>query len=473
MGKVVGKHLPDMPILWLVSDLLVIGLSTLIAMKLRQTIPIFPDEGRDVEALVKPLALLLTGLWLVFIWAMGGYSAVMAGTGTTEYKRVTHASFFAAGSVGVVAYLFQYPFSRGFFALYFTIGLLLLLASRFAHRRVLHQLRRNGRLTIATLIAGDAQHAADLVAVLTREPWLGYRPVGLLIRGAPPVNDIGLPVLGRPRDAVHAIEASGASCIVFGEGSFPKATDFNKLAVELEDVDAHTIVVPALADISPARMVIHPVAGIPLVHVDRPQARRASSVGKRVFDLAGTLLLLLVSSPLMAIAAVAIKLDDGGPVLFKQARVGLKGEEFNCLKLRTMVVDAEAQVAALAAANESDGPLFKISRDPRVTRVGYWLRRFSIDEMPQFLNVLRGEMSLIGPRPALPSEVNEYEEHILRRLDVRPGITGLWQVSGRSDLTWDETVRLDLYYVNNWSMLQDLSILARTAGAVLQQRGAY
>ncbi len=183
--------------------------------------------------------------------------------------------------------------------------------------------------------------------------------------------------------------------------------------------------------------------------------------------------MLLVAAPIIALVALAVKLEDRGPVFFKQTRVGRRGEEFECLKVRSMVVDAEARKAELEAQNEGAGVLFKMAKDPRITKVGRFIRRFSIDEVPQFWNVLRGDMSLVGPRPALPSEVAQYDSDTVRRLDVRPGLTGLWQVSGRSNLSWDETVRLDVYYVDNWSIMQDLSIMMRTAGAVLASRGAY
>ena len=199
----------------------------------------------------------------------------------------------------------------------------------------------------------------------------------------------------------------------------------------------------------------------------------ASRWTKRAFDIVGSGLLLLVAAPIIAATALAIKLEDRGPVFFKQVRVGRRGEQFECLKIRSMVVDAEARKAELEAMNEGAGVLFKMARDPRITRVGAFIRRFSIDEIPQFWNVFRGDMSLVGPRPALPKEVALYDRDAVRRLDVRPGLTGLWQVSGRSDLPWDETVRLDSYYVDNWSFMQDLAIMLRTARAVVSSRGAY
>ena len=178
-------------------------------------------------------------------------------------------------------------------------------------------------------------------------------------------------------------------------------------------------------------------------------------------------------SPVLIAAAVLVKLHDGGPVLFRQTRTGRHGEQFSCLKFRSMVVDAEAHLARLHAESGHDGGLFKMKEDPRITKPGRWLRRFSIDELPQLFNVVRGEMSLVGPRPPLPLEVASYEADTTRRLRVRPGMTGLWQVSGRSDLSWEEAVRLDLYYVDNWSMVQDASILVRTVRAVFGRSGAY
>ena len=233
------------------------------------------------------------------------------------------------------------------------------------------------------------------------------------------------------------------------------------------------IVVPALTEVSAQRLDVRPVAGLPLVDVDRPQAIEAARWVKRTYDILGSAILLLLAAPVMGLTALAIKLEDGGPVIFRQRRVGLKGEEFDCLKFRSMCIDAEARLAALAAQNEGAGPLFKLTHDPRITRVGRFIRRFSLDELPQLWNALRGDMSLVGPRPALPTEVAQYDSDTRRRLDVRPGLTGLWQVSGRSNLSWDDTVRLDLYYVDNWSMVQDLMILARTAKAVVGSAGAY
>ena len=218
---------------------------------------------------------------------------------------------------------------------------------------------------------------------------------------------------------------------------------------------------------------MRPVAGLPLLHVEEPQADEAGGVAKRAFDVLLTLGALVVLSPLILAVALAVKVTDGGPVFFSQLRVGRNGSQFRMLKFRSMAPDAEERLADYAHLNEAQGVLFKVRQDPRVTRVGAFLRRYSLDELPQLLNVLKGEMSLVGPRPPLPAEVSRYENHTRRRLLVRPGMTGLWQVSGRSELSWNDSVRLDLYYVDNWSMVTDLGIMAKTVRAVLAGRGAY
>jgi exopolysaccharide biosynthesis polyprenyl glycosylphosphotransferase len=228
-----------------------------------------------------------------------------------------------------------------------------------------------------------------------------------------------------------------------------------------------------VSDVSRQRVHVRPVGGLPLLHIDPPRHVRARRRAKRVFDVVFTCALLVAVAPVLLFIALSVKLHDQGPVLFRQTRTGRDGLEFPCLKFRTMVVDAEDRLAGLHAEQGLNGLLFKMENDPRITRPGRWLRRFSLDELPQLFNVLRGDMSLVGPRPPLPSEVAAYDGLTRRRLHVRPGMTGLWQVSGRSDLSWTEAIRLDLYYVDNWSMVQDVSILAKTLGAVLGSRGAY
>jgi len=245
------------------------------------------------------------------------------------------------------------------------------------------------------------------------------------------------------------------------------------LAWQLEETGTELCVSPALLDVAGPRMTVRPTAGLTLLHVDHPQLSGFRLLLKGMFDKIVAGLALLVLAPVLLILAATIWLHDGGPALFTQIRVGKNGKVFRIYKFRTMIVDAEARRAQLLSSSDTDGILFKLRRDPRVTAVGAHLRRWSIDELPQLLNVLLGDMSLVGPRPALPGEAARYADHVRRRLVVKPGLTGLWQVNGRSDLPWDESVRLDLRYVENWSFTLDLQILWKTISVLLRGSGAY
>jgi exopolysaccharide biosynthesis polyprenyl glycosylphosphotransferase len=267
------------------------------------------------------------------------------------------------------------------------------------------------------------------------------------------------------RYAPHAVALSGGT-------QLPPPT-IRALGWALAELDIRLIMAPALTDIAGPRIHLQPVAGLPLIHVSTPNLEKGQRFLKRTFDLIGGIFLLVALSPLLISVAVAVRITSPGPVLFKQKRVGTAGSMFTMFKFRSMVVDAEARLSTLQSADEGNGVLFKMREDPRVTRVGKFIRRYSLDELPQIFNVIAGTMSLIGPRPPLPAEVEKYDTHAHRRLLVRPGMTGLWQVSGRSLLSWDDTVRLDLYYVENWSFLGDCTILMRTLRAVIGRHGAY
>ncbi len=279
-------------------------------------------------------------------------------------------------------------------------------------------------------------------------------------------------MLGTPNEAA-CLNGDICDAVLFTEGAFDASGDFRQMAWDLEQSGIEMIVAPGLTDVSTERLAMRPVAGLPLVHVEPPRSQAALRFAKRAFDIAGAGTLLLLAGPLIVMSALVVRLYDGGPAFFSQMRVGLDGRPFRCWKIRSMVTDAEERLKQLQQQNEGAGVLFKMQHDPRITPFGRFIRRTSIDELPQLWNALKGDMSLVGPRPALPHEVARYEPHERRRLHVRPGLTGLWQVSGRSSLDWEDTVRLDLYYVDNWSMSQDLLILGRTARAVLRAEGAY
>jgi exopolysaccharide biosynthesis polyprenyl glycosylphosphotransferase len=246
-----------------------------------------------------------------------------------------------------------------------------------------------------------------------------------------------------------------------------------RLSWALERTGSGLLVEPGLVEVTGPNVALRPAAGLSLLHLERPSARGGRLLAKAFIDRVAGTLLLLGATPVIAVAALAVRLTSRGPVFFTQTRMGVDGRTFTMYKLRSMVVDAEDRRVSLLAQSSRDGLMFKMQRDPRVTRVGAILRRYSIDELPQLLNVVRGDMSLVGPRPPLQSEFEEYHDAVHRRLRVRPGLTGLWQVSGRADLSWDESVRLDLRYVDNWSIALDLLILWKTARAVLRGSGAY
>jgi exopolysaccharide biosynthesis polyprenyl glycosylphosphotransferase len=261
---------------------------------------------------------------------------------------------------------------------------------------------------------------------------------------------------------IDALRVTDANMVAVSNTEYLGADGIRALAWQLEAVDADLVVAPGVIDVAGPRLQIHPVAGLPLLHLDRPQYRGAVKVHKQALDLVAAGLGLLMLWPLFIVVAILIKLGSNGPVFYRAERIKLNGKPFAMLKFRSMVVDADQRRITLVGRN-----------DPRITRIGRWLRRLSIDELPQLINVIRGEMSFVGPRPPLRSEVATYSGEVYRRLFVKPGITGLWQVSGRSDLSWEESVRLDLFYVENWSLMQDLVIVRRTIGAVCRSAGAY
>lgn len=469
-----SRYLKALPLTALVIDLAVMLVVGLVAIVGRRELAIFTASA-DVESTLTFAGPLMILGWVATIAVAGGYRTDIFGAGLDEYKRVFNASLIAASLAGVGCYLANFPLSRGFFLLAFALGVPALLTGRLVLRRAVQTARSRGVLQQRVLIAGSRSHIDEIAAVLRRESWLGYQVVGALT----PEYDLaeetatGVPVVGNTDEVTSLAVALRADVIFFAGGSVGASSQLRKALWDLERHSIQVVVAPSVTDISGERIRIRPVGGLPLIHIDPPTWTDASRWGKRTFDVVGSSALILAFAPLLLFAAISVWLHDRGPVFFHQTRIGRNGEQFSCRKFRTMVVDAEEQLQALYAVTGYTQGLFKLERDPRVTRPGRWLRRYSIDELPQLFNVLAGEMSLVGPRPPLPIEVEKYDDSTNRRLHVRPGMTGLWQVSGRSDLTWEEAIRLDLYYVDNWSMVQDVAILARTLGAVLASRGAY
>ncbi|MEP9382535.1 sugar transferase [Nocardioides sp. KR10-350] len=466
------QYLPGVAFL---IDAALMTASVMVAVLSRRHLPVYnayTDISRSV-ALVGPVLVIC---WLAVLWAFGAYRRDVFGAGADEFKRVFNAGMYAAGFLGVGCYLAKYSLSRGFFVLAFLVGIPALLLGRVALRRFLKHARTHGVLQERVLIVGGPRHVDDVAAVLRRERWLGYSIAGAVVPSSYSHAETpgGVPVIGHADDLADLPQlATGADVLFVTGGTHHSSTELRRLAWDLEHDHVQLVVAPSVTDVSSDRVRVRPVGGLPLMHIERPRWANATRWAKRTFDVVGSSLLIFAALPVLVYAAVCIKLYDRGPIFFRQTRIGRDGAQFQCLKFRTMVVNAEALIKQLQEENGLSALRFKLKDDPRITGPGKWMRRLSIDELPQLFNVLRGDMSLVGPRPQVQQEVDLYDDALRRRLHVRPGITGLWQVSGRNDLTLEEAARLDLYYVDNWSMLQDLAILGRTAGAVLGSRGAY
>lgn len=424
------------------------------------------------EYLVLSLALPL--LWLIAVQVAGGYEKRFLGTGSDEFRKVLNAGVSLTAALALISYAVNNELSRLYLVISMPVVVVLDLLVRFSLRKRLHRLRAQG-LCMSTVVAvGHEAAVAQLINELRREPHHGLNVVAACLAGESHVTEVaGVPVSGDIDATANVVRNIGAGTVAVLSCPEVDGVKLRTLAWELEKTGTDLCVAPALLDVAGPRTTVRPTAGLTLLHVDHPQLSGPRQVFKDLFDRSVAALGLLALSPVLLVIAVAIWLSDHGPALFTQTRVGKDGEPFKIYKFRTMVVDAEARLAEIREKNESDGVLFKIRHDPRVTEVGGRLRKWSLDELPQLINVLRGEMSLVGPRPALPEEAAKYATYVRRRLVVKPGVTGLWQVSGRSDLTWDESVRLDLRYVENWSFALDLQILWKTLAVIVKGSGAY
>jgi len=433
------------------------------------------DGGEFFDA--TKAAMLTAPLWIVTLALFHTRTADIIGSGATEYKRVAHATGFAFGILAIVSIALAWQNVRIELIVALPTGLLALLVGRWSWRKWLIRQRRFGHYARRTIVAGKPRDIEYVIRSLTRDGQLGYIVLGAATTEPTPadltVDGCTYPVVGSMDTvAVHAREL-GADSIIVASRPDDDADFIRRLSWDLEGTAAELILSSRLTDVAGPRISLRQLDGLPLIHVKIPQFEGGVHVLKRAMDVFVASLALIPIAMVTPFIALLIKLDDAGPVFFRQTRVGRDGREFPILKFRTMRTTAESELATLREGNEGSGLLFKMKRDPRITKVGAVLRKFSLDELPQFWNVLRGEMSVVGPRPPLPSEVTAYDGTVYRRLYIKPGITGLWQVSGRSDLSWDESVRLDLRYVENWSVMTDLMIMWRTANVMISPKGAY
>ncbi|WP_416276345.1 sugar transferase [Mycolicibacterium sp. J2] len=479
VARIGGLHWQRRYVLALtITDVFVVGAAMACAQMVRLGRPV-----TDFDPLTKYFGLLsvIFGfMWLGLLTAYRSRSPRVVGAGMEEYRRVLSATLSTIGVVAVTLMIFRPEYARGYLALAFPLGLVFLMLGRSGCRRVLNFYRRRGRCVTSVLAVGNPVAVKSLVQSLDRTWWYGYSVVGVCLTGRPgggtlEVPGVGaLPVLGDEGQVEEAIAQVGADTVALTATEHLGPEGVRELSWELDRLGVDLVVSPGMVDVAGPRLTMRPVAGLPLIHVEKPQYSGTKKLQKRAFDVCVAVTVLLMAFPLLLVSALAIKLTSRGPVFYLSERIGLDGKPFRMIKLRTMVADADKMVASLADKNEMDGGvLFKIRQDPRVTPIGRILRRYSVDELPQFINVLKKEMSVVGPRPPLPSEADSYTDQVRRRLLVLPGITGLWQVSGRSDLSWDDSVRLDLSYVENWSISGDLVIAFKTVRTVLGGVGAY
>jgi exopolysaccharide biosynthesis polyprenyl glycosylphosphotransferase len=467
-----------MPWVTLVADVLLINLALPIAYWLRYDLQLFRgvDPANNVPySVYLPMAALLTVVLILSNRHEGAYDLSRSHSLSRDLYGVINATTTAIMLLIVLVFFYRRLFYSRVIFVYAGILIVAFLAlARVARNGIMARMRQSGRGVDRVLIIGAGEVGRTVMRNVIAQPELSYRLVGFLDDDpAKARTDIGpIKALG-PIENLPQIVKENAIDVVMVTLPWQYHHKIIRLVGEAEHTGVRAAVVPDLFQLSMGGVQLEEINGIPLISIKQTTLTGVNQVIKRVFDLAVSVPVMVLLLPVWLVVALAIRLDSPGPIFFRQVRSGRRGEPFVFFKFRSMRQDAEAELERLRALNEASGPLFKIKDDPRQTRVGRFLRRTSIDETPQFLNVLRGEMSLVGPRPGLPSEVAQYQEWQRRRLDVQPGMTGLWQVRGRSDLTFDEMVMLDIYYGENWSLGSDIRIVLRTVPQVLFGDGAY
>ncbi|WP_426594474.1 sugar transferase [Cellulomonas sp. McL0617] len=410
--------------------------------------------------------------FLVLVAAGRGYDHKHVGDGPGEFQAIFRAGVGSAAVVALGSVAVGVVLPRVLVALIVVVLTFSVALGRYALRRSLHGRRSKGMAMARTLVVGDASSVHSVISDLRRSTYHGYQVVGVCLPAVtdePPQD--GVPTLGALADIPQVAYDHQVDTVIVA-GSELAGDALRRLSWALGRAEVDLVVAPGLVEVLGPRVQLRPTAGLSLIEVETSSPRRRR-LAKATLDRTLGVLLLLVALPVIITAAVAVRVTSPGSPFFRQRRVGVDGQEFTLWKLRSMYVDAEARRAALLESSDRDGLMFKMHSDPRITKVGRLIRRYSVDELPQLWNVVKGDMSLVGPRPPLPQEVDEYHDAVNRRLRVRPGLTGLWQVSGRADLSWDESIRLDLRYVDNWSVTMDLLILWKTGRAVFGGSGAY
>jgi exopolysaccharide biosynthesis polyprenyl glycosylphosphotransferase len=446
-----------------IIDFFVLLLVTVVNLRIRFP-QIWVDDLTNYEIKNIGIATVILFSWLVVLWFNGSRDTNILGFGADEYKRLINATLFSFTFIAFISYIFKLEISRGFVLLIFPTGLISLFITRRILRKRLLKSRNEGRYVSRVLLL----HSGEADPVEKR----------LLLAKHAGLNIVHKLKTQESQEFNHkqiVAEALANDCdqIMVGQSAIISASELRNLGWALEETSIDLVVAPAVTEIAGPRLKVSNVEGLPLLHLDQPVFSGSAKAAKRLLDLLLSAIGLILISPFLIVIALVIKSHDRGTVLYSQKRVGQNNKEFNVYKFRTMYEGSHEKRDEVMAQTNKDLRLAKSPNDPRITKPGAFLRRWSIDEIPQIINVFKGEMSLVGPRPPLAVEVNMYEKSEKRRLLVKPGLTGLWQVSGRSELDWEDAVRLDLYYVENWSLTLDILILIRTAAAVWRGEGAY
>jgi exopolysaccharide biosynthesis polyprenyl glycosylphosphotransferase len=419
-------------------------------------------------------------VWMIALSVSRTRNSKILDSGARQYQAVARASFAVFGWTAIVALVFRIHPPRLFIGIAGVLGVSLLFLGRRAWRAWVMSRRARGSFLASALVIGGVRSAQGMMQRFVADPVHGLRVVGVWVPDRVAgrserihVGDADVPVMGTETSLEEALAFDEVDTVVVTDTEHLGHDGMRELAWALEGHNVDLLVAPNVVDVAGPRVHLEAHGNMPLMYLSGPSYSRSRTIGRAVFDRCFALLVLVAASPVLILAAMAIRLTSLGPIFYRSERIGTHGVPFEMFKFRTMVRDADQYREELVKHNIGAGPLFKMRDDPRVTPIGRILRRFSIDEIPQFYNVLRGDMSVVGPRPPLRAEVDTYDETVMRRLLIKQGITGLWQVSGRSDLSWEDSVRLDIDYVENWSMMRDLQIIVQTLRAVLRRHGAY
>lgn len=455
---------------WLVYSDVAVIVAVLVTFRL-VFMPLEPVNVTWEHGPTFPYGLLLAltaGLWLIALSIFDTRDRHIVGSGPIEYARIANASTALFAAVVAFAYLLRIEVSRMLLLVALPIGGILLIVSRWVWRQWLREQQKKSKYVYRAVVLGEPTKVAHVLKAIQRTPATGFDIVGVVTNSRSAETIRGVPVVGGLAEVIGAMDAVDADTVIVAGSAQIDPPVLRRLGWAMADRDANLVVAPALTDVAGPRIHSRAVAGLPLVHVDFPALVGYRRFVKRAFDIVAGCVLVVVASPLMIATAIAIRAEGPGPILYRQTRVGRRGELFGMIKFRSMIAGADDQLASLLdLQGTSAHPLHKVVDDTRITRVGRFIRKHSIDELPQLFNVVEGSMSLVGPRPQREAEVVLYDDAAERRLLVKPGMSGLWQVSGRSSLSWEDALRLDLYYVENWSFMQDLQILFRTVRAVV------